>query len=418
VGSSKKGDISLLMAEIMQNSEFPQGEPPKQVLVAMSGGVDSSVAAYLLQKQGYEVIGITFSLYDYSRLNRKEGKGGCCSIEDVDDARLVANHLGIRHYLVNSQDYFRKKVIDYFVDSYRAGKTPNPCIACNTFVKFDELLYHAQLLDIPYIATGHYARVRHSKDSEAEIFRAEDDQKDQSYFLVGVDPEKLKRILFPCGDYSKEEIRDLAKEAGLVTSSKKESMEICFIPNNDYKSFLKTEKSVTDRPGQIVNESGDVVGFHSGIHQFTVGQRKGLGALGLKAHYVVRIDALKNEVIVGDSRRLFSEAMLFEAVHFRDPQKYLGRSLKVKLRSRAPLVDAQIIEVSPDNQQVLVKFDEAQKAVTPGQFAVFYQDKKLVGGGPIVKSIVEIDCENFSGKDREGEREARREEEASRKVGS
>lgn len=381
----------------------------------MSGGVDSSVAAYLLKKQGFEVIGITFSLYDYSRLNRKEGKGGCCSIEDVDDARLVADHLGIKHYLVNSQEYFRKKVINYFVESYRQGKTPNPCVACNTFVKFDELLYHARLLDIPYIATGHYAKAVHLPSGEVEIFRAEDEQKDQSYFLVGVDSQKFKHIHFPCGDYSKEQIRALANEAGLVTSNKKESMEICFIPNNDYKSFLKTEKSITDRPGQIMNESGDVVGFHSGIHQFTVGQRKGLGALGLKAHYVVRIDAEKNQVIVGDSRQIFSEAMLFEAIHFKDllqdPQSFLGRSLKVKIRSRAPLVDAQILEVSSDNQQVLVRFIESQKAVTPGQYAVFYDDKKLLGGGPIVKSISEMGCEKFDG-------EGRGEEEASRKVGS
>lgn len=359
----------------------------KRVLVAMSGGVDSSVAAYLLKKQGYEVIGITFQLYDYSRANRKEGKGGCCSVEDVDDARLIADQLGIKHYLTNSRQEFRDKVIKYFVESYKKGLTPNPCVACNTFIKFDELEYHAKLLEADFYATGHYARLERTDSGEVEVYRAVDLEKDQSYFLMGVDRERFRNILFPCGDYSKDQIRALAEEAGLITSNKKESMEICFIANNDYKSFLKNEYQVEDQPGDIVDEQGQFLGRHSGFHHFTVGQRKGLGSFGLRAHYVVRIDAEKNRVVVGNAGGLFSDTMFVESASLRNIKSYEGRRLQVKIRSRSPEVGVFLSQT--EDGKILATFEEPQRAVTPGQFAVFYDGDKLLGGGAILRAMAE-----------------------------
>ena len=365
--------------------------PRSRIVVAMSGGVDSSAAAYLLKKEGHEVIGVTFQVYDYSRENRKEGKGGCCSIEDVDDARMVADKLGIRHYLVDTRKEFRENVINYFLSSYQKGETPNPCVACNTHIKFDELEYYRNLFAADYMATGHYAKLLRVKGGDVFIERAEDSARDQSYFLMGVNPVHLKKLIFPCGELSKNQVRELAVEAGLCVSRKKDSMEICFIPNNDYRSFLKSQLGDFERKGEIVDErTNSVLGNHTGVRDFTVGQRKGLGSFGLEAYYVTRIDSLTNRVYVGDAQKVFSKGMKLEVSSFIRIEDFLGRPLKVKIRSKAPEVEVAIRSVDRHQGQAFAEFLEPQRAVTPGQFAVFYQGNLVVGGGAITEAIAGI----------------------------
>jgi len=360
-------------------------KPQPRVLVAMSGGVDSSVAAYLLQKQGYEVIGVTFQLYDYARQNRKEGKGGCCSLEDIDDAKSVCSKLGIPHYLFDSRERFQKWVVNYFADSYKAGRTPNPCVACNTFIKFDELAYYANAVGADFYATGHYVRIRRDGD-RIHLQAATDPNKDQSYFLMGVQLEKLEKCLFPVGELSKDEVRSLAEEAGLKISQKPDSMEVCFVPENDYRKFLKNEYKIEDAPGFVVNEEGRVLAQHSGVHNFTVGQKKGLGPMGLHDFYVLRLNAETREVVVGLDKALFSEGLVFEGSHFLDAAEYFRRPLQVKIRSRSAFIEAQL--VGAEGSHVKAQFMESQRAVTPGQFAVFYDEHlRLLGGGPILRPV-------------------------------
>lgn len=359
-----------------------------KVLVAMSGGVDSSVAALLLRDQGYEVIGITFQLYDYSRQNRKEGKGGCCSVEDVLDAKAVCHRLGIPHYLVDSKERFQKRVVDYFADAYKKGQTPNPCVACNTFIKFDELDDYARDVGADYYATGHYAQIRRQETGKIQLLQAVDESKDQSYFLVGVADSKLTRLLLPVGAYSKKEIREFAERAQLPVSKKPDSMEVCFVPENDYRRFLKKEYGLEDQVGEIVDEKGRKMGEHRGLHHFTVGQRKGLPSLGLNSHYVIRLEPETNQIVVGEDRSLFAQGFSF---HPFDAKVFRGRPLKgeVKIRSRAPRVPVEIVHVG--DREVVARFDVPQRAVTPGQYAVFYEGNAVIGGGPIVKPVADFE---------------------------
>ncbi|MBN8555651.1 MAG: tRNA 2-thiouridine(34) synthase MnmA, partial [Deltaproteobacteria bacterium] len=262
--------------------------------------------------------------------------------------------------------------------------TPNPCVACNTFIKFDELSYYAKSIDADYFATGHYAKIRHD-GGQSYLEAAADPAKDQSYFLMGVSQENLNKCLFPIGDFSKDQIRDFAREAGLPVCEKADSMEVCFIPENNYRKFLEESYQITDDPGDIISESGEVLGKHKGIHHFTVGQRKGLPAHGLDAHYVIRLESETKRVIVGLDKSLFSEGLSLDGIYFERAEEFLNRPLTVKIRSRSALIPSTLVQ--KEGSKLIARFETPQRAVTPGQFAVFYDRNRVVGGGPILKAV-------------------------------
>lgn len=358
---------------------------PKKVLVAMSGGVDSSIAAHLLQKKGYEIIGVTMQIWPEDQ-PPSENDTGCCSLSAVDDARNVANNLGIPFYVMNFRQIFQEKVIDYFIDEYMKGRTPNPCIACNQFVKFDALLNKAIQLDIDYIATGHYAKIYYDEDRQRYLMKmAKDLNKDQTYALYGFTQEQLSKSLMPLGEYTKPQIRIIAANLGLRVADKPESQEICFVPDNDYRNFLQG-KVATIKKGSFLDTDGNVIGTHEGIPFYTIGQRKGLGlALGYPA-YVVDILPEKNAVIIGRkeealSRGLYSynnNFILFESLE--QPME-----VQAKIRYKSEPKSAIIY---PEEGRVRVEFAELEKAITPGQAVVYYLDDLVVGGGTIGEKLI------------------------------
>lgn len=359
----------------------------KKVVVGMSGGVDSSVAAYLLQKQGYEVIGVTMKVwqddneYDYDR------DDGCCGLSAVDDARRVANKLGIPFYVMNFKSVFKDKVIDYFIDEYMLGRTPNPCIACNKYIKFEELIKKAHSLGAYYVATGHYARIiRDEENGRLSVKKSSAEAKDQTYTLYNLTQDQLEYILMPLGEYtSKDEIREIAKELDLDVANKPDSQEICFVPDNDYGKFIEenTDNNITS--GDFVDTEGNVLGRHKGIIYYTIGQRKGLGISFGKPVYVVDIRPEKNQVVLGENKDVFSDTLIAEKINFLPFGKLEApMKVKVKIRYSAKPADATIYQLQEDT--VRVEFDNPQRAITPGQAVVFYDDDILVGGGTIVKS--------------------------------
>lgn len=352
-----------------------------KVLVAMSGGVDSSVAVYLLQQQGYEVIGVTMQQWpDDAPL--PEGETGCCSLSAVEDARRVAHKLDIPHYVLNYKALFEEQVIQYFIHEYLQGRTPNPCMACNRVYRFGALLRKADELEIDYIATGHYARIFYDETSKRYVLaKGLDQNKDQSYFLYGFTQEQMARTLLPLGDYTKSQIREIAKELGLPVAKKPESQEICFIPDNDYRRFLQDRAGVKLEPGPFLNEAGEVIGQHQGIACYTIGQRKGLGlALGTPV-YVIDIDPKRNAVIVGPEASLYSKGLIagYNNYILTDSLEN-SMEVTVKIRYRSPAVSARI---EPYGDRVKVTFNQPQKAVTPGQAVVYYKDDLVLGGGVI-----------------------------------
>jgi len=360
----------------------------KRVLVAMSGGVDSSVAAAILLEQGYEVLGVTMQLWDYAQNEQSCDPTSkfdtCCSLDDVSDARSVAYKLGIPFYVMDYQEDFKRDVVDYFISDYLKGRTPNPCVACNTFLKFDHLMERAKKLRCDFVATGHYAKiVQDERTNEFSLMKGVDPLKDQSYFLYSMNQERLSKILFPLGGMTKVEVRQVAERYGLINAKKKESMEICFIPNNDYASFINNHTSESQLiKGEIYHEDGTKLGDHEGIHQFTVGQRKGHGIAspsGLPL-YVTRIEFETGRVYLGEESYLYRTGFVYEKLHFIRPIKDL-EELTVKIRYRS-------VPTPMSFKDGMVVFSTPQKAVTPGQVSVLYSGDEVVGGGFIERVMV------------------------------
>lgn len=391
--------------------------------MGMSGGVDSSVAAWLLLRQGYEVVGVTLNLWSYE--GREEPYNECCSLE----VRVVAEQLGIEHRFVDAGDRFYRRVVEPFVEEYAGGRTPSPCGRCNRFVRFPKLLELAEEMGCDFVATGHHARIRFdARTGRYRLLRGVDPWKDQSYFLYGLTQEQLARLLFPIGEHTKEEVWEIARARGLVAARKRESQDLCFLPRGDPKAYLKEKADGRLRPGEIVDLEGRVLGRHEGLAFYTVGQRRGLGIAAGERLYVVALDVERNRVIVGPEEALYSTGLIAEDVHFLVPElreELRGGSLpvevKVRYRSRAvpatlcPYPDRETAAVpDPKGARVRVEFEEPQRAVTPGQLAVFYQGEEVLGGGTIARAL-RAPTGGFrreQGREREKEKEQEKEKEA------
>lgn len=354
--------------------------------MAMSGGVDSSVAAALLMEEGYEVIGVTMQLWAPDLPYGTEIEGGCCSLSAVEDARAVCNRLGIPYYVLNMHGLFREKVIDYFVDEYIQGRTPNPCIVCNQSLKFDNLLEKALSLEGDYIATGHYARREFNQETGRWSMRKGIDlSKDQSYVLYGMTQTQLEKTLFPLGGYTKVEIRHKAAELGLTVAEKPDSQEICFVPDQDYRHFIDEYRPGAIQPGKIVDTEGRILGEHQGITHYTIGQRKGLGIAAPEPLFVKEIRPETHEVVVGGADSVFSQRLIAHSMNWvsiSEPQEAIKAEAKIRYAARPAAATIRSI----GNGEVEVVFDQPQRAITPGQAVVFYQDDLVLGGGTILKS--------------------------------
>lgn len=352
----------------------------KKVLVAMSGGVDSSVAAYLLKQAGYEVTGATIRTWAPDDCEEKNTRS-CCGVKGVDDARSVAARIGIPYYVLNFTEVFKRDVIDYFVDEYRKGRTPNPCIACNEKIKIGGFWKKAQALGMDYVATGHYACVdRDGAAGRYFIRRGVDHHKDQSYVLFPQKQEELEHLLLPVGELRKEKVREIAKEIGLAVHDKPDSQEICFIPSNDYVRFMEKNFELNAKQGDIKTREGVVVGTHQGHFNFTIGQRRGLGVAHDHALYVIDIDPEANEVIVGDKSEVRAQEFRVEKLNWHLVPRPEFHA-EVKIRSAHPQAPATVV-CDPDSfESARVIFDQPQEAVTPGQAAVFYDGDRVIAGG-------------------------------------
>lgn len=360
----------------------------KKVAVAMSGGVDSSVAAALLKKQGYEVIGLTMKLFSLPpEVCLDEELRSCCGFKAVEDAHRVCLDLGIPHYEIDLREDFEKKVIEDFCQEYLRGRTPNPCIRCNEYIKFKVLWERAKALDVDFLATGHHARIEFNETRGRFLLKkGRDKAKDQSYFLYVLTQEQLKRTLFPVGEFTKGQIRRFARKFGLHTADRAESQEICFVLNGDYVSFVKARKPEAFQPGPILDQSGRQLGEHHGIAHFTIGQRRGMRLAWKKPLYVIAIDAERNAIIVGEEKDLLKKKLLALKVNLIALEE-LSLPIEVMAKIRYKHEEAKAIVYPVEKEMVVVEFKEPQRAITPGQSVVFYQGDIVVGGGIIHQVI-------------------------------
>ena len=354
-----------------------------RVVVAMSGGVDSSVAAALMVRAGYDVVGMMMRLWTDDALGGAE-HNRCCTPEQMSDARRIADQFGIPFYVLDTKDVFRNTVVQYFIDQHRDGYTPNPCLACNRHIRFDWLLNHALALDADYLATGHYARISRNTAGGWRLRRGLDAEKDQSYVLSVMGQSQLARALFPVGEYHKNDVRKLADELGLIVAGKKDSQDLCFLGNSDYRDFLRLHAPDVMTPGPIMNSDGDYLGEHQGLANYTIGQRKGLGIASNVPLYVLAMNPYKNTLVVGPREQLGREQLVATEVNWvaGAPPAQTFRA-EVKIRYRAVAQPATI--AVGDRQTFSVAFDEPQRDITPGQAAVIYDGDNCLGGGVIAK---------------------------------
>ena len=361
----------------------------KKVVVGLSGGVDSSVAAYLLKKQGYEVIGVTMQIWQEEEPEFQEENGGCCGLSAVDDARRVAAKLEIPYYVMNFRKEFKENVIDYFIKEYQEGRTPNPCIACNRYVKWEALLKRSLDIGADYIATGHYARVEQLENGRYAIRNSVTARKDQTYALYNLTQEQLAHTLMPVGAYTKEKIRQIAAEAGIPVAHKKDSQEICFVPDNDYAGFIEKSTGQKILRGNYVKKDGTVIGEHKGIIHYTIGQRKGLNLSTGHPVFVTEIRPETNEVVIGENEELFVKSLVCDRMNYMAMEEIKeGEILSGKIRYNHPGAPCTLKKL--ENGRVQVDFLEPQRAVSPGQAVVLYRGEYVAGGGIILGPALEL----------------------------
>jgi len=354
-----------------------------RVVVAMSGGVDSSVAAALMVRAGYDVVGMMMRLWTDEALGGAE-HNRCCTPEQMSDARRIADKLGIPFYVLDSKDIFRSTVVQYFIDQHRDGYTPNPCLECNRHIRFDWLLNNAMALDADYLATGHYARIAQNPGGGWDLRRGLDAAKDQSYVLSVMQQSQLARAKFPVGEYHKHEVRELAQALGLNVAGKKDSQDLCFLGDSDYRDFLRLHAPDVMTPGPIVNTNGDLLGEHQGLANYTIGQRKGLGISANEPLYVLAMNPYKNALVVGARDQLGRDRLIADNVNWVSgaaPGKTFRAHVKIRYRAKAQPAAIEVI----DQHRFSVIFDEPQRDITPGQAAVIYQGDVCLGGGVIAK---------------------------------